>query len=171
MKREMIKLIQDVIKDNSKLYSLENIYELYDQLQYSENLKEMAETLCYWLKLKYNISNINFSLFDLDTEESTLLLKTGKDFHPDDQFAFYFIINTHTYMNAIVSFCSDDEETFKLLEKNQPIIDAAFFQISPLLQNGIIKKHHIEASSLDSVTNVYNRKHFINHLKKNYFTF
>jgi len=166
MKKEMLNLIHQVIDDNSKLESLEKIYELYDQLQYSEHILEMAESLYKWLQEKYRVNNIQFSLFDLDTNESINLLKCGEEFFLDDEFAFYFIINTHTQINAVVSFCACDKAHYKLINENYNYIEAAFFQISPILQNGIIKKHHIEASSFDSVTNVYNRKYLINHLGK-----
>ena len=166
MKKEMINLIHQVIDDNTKLESLEKIYELYDQLQYSENVLEMAESLYRWLQEKYRVNNINFSLFDLDTNESKNLLKDGDEFFLDDEFAFYFIINTHTQINAVVSFAASDKEHYKFIQADYNYIEAAFFQISPILQNGIIRKHHIEASSVDSVTNVYNRKYLINHLGK-----
>jgi len=166
MKKEMMNLINKVIKDNSKLESLEKIYELYDQLQYSEHILEMADSLYLWLQQKYHVNNIHFSLFDLDTDESISLLKQGEEFFLDDKMAFYFIINTHTQINAVVSFSASDQEHYEFISKDYSYIEAAFFQISPILQNGIIKKHHIEASSVDSVTNVYNRKYLINHLGK-----
>ena len=81
-------------------------------------------------------------------------------------FHFYFIINTHTNLNAIISFCVDTQEQFDEVTNDNNFIDAAFFQISPILQNGIMKKHHIEASSIDSVTNVHNRKYLIEHIHK-----
>ena len=166
MKKEMINLIHQVIEDNSKLASLDKIYELYDQLQYSEHILEMAQSLYVWLEQKYHVNNIHFSLFDLDSNESTSLLKKGEEFFLDDEFAFYFIINTHTHINAVISFSASDKEHYEFIQSDYNYIEAAFFQISPILQNGIIKKHHIEASSVDSVTNVYNRKYLINHLEK-----
>jgi len=166
MKTKMLNLIKLAIKDNSKLEKLEDIYSLYDQLQYSENLNEMAETLLDWLEVKYNIKNISFSLFDLKDETTTSILKKGDEFYLDSEFAFYFIINTHTDLNAVVSFISTDEVEHKKLSNDRDFIDTAFFQISPILQNGIMKKHHIEASSIDSVTNVHNRKYLIEHIHK-----
>ena len=166
MKTKMINLIKLAIEDKSKLNKLENIYALYDQLQYSEDLNEMAEDLVDWLFLKYQVVNINFSLFDLEYETTTSILKRGDEFYLDGDFSFYFIINTHTNLNAIVSFCVDNQEQFDYVTHDKDFIDAAFFQISPVLQNGIMKKHHIEASSIDSVTNVHNRKYLISHINK-----
>lgn len=166
MKTKMLNLINLAIEDNSKIKKLENIYALYEQLQYSEDLNEMAESLVDWLYLKYQVVNVSFSLFDLEDETTTSILKKGDDFYLDGEFSFYFIINTHTNVNAIVSFAVDTLEQYDYIRHDQNFIDAAFFQISPILQNGIIKKHHIESSSIDSVTNVYNRKYLIEHINK-----
>jgi len=166
MKSEMLNLIQLAIEDKEKLKSLEYIYSLYDQLQYSENINEMATILCDWLNEKYKVNNVKFSLFDLNTNLSTDIVKKGDEFYLDGEYSFYFIINTHTDMNAIVSFCANDQEHYDEINSDYPFIEAAFFQISPILQNGIMKKHHVEASSIDSVTNVHNRKYLIKHIEK-----
>ncbi|MGB5867365.1 MAG: GGDEF domain-containing protein [Arcobacteraceae bacterium] len=166
MKDKMINLIKLAIEDKNKFLKLENIYTLYDQLQYSENLNEMANSLVEWLHVKYAIVNVNFSLFDMENNKNTTVVKKGKDFYLDGHFSFYFIINTHTEINAVVSFAVEDKEQYTMINEDKNFIDAAFFQISPILQNGIIKKHHIESSSIDSVTNVHNRKYLIEHIHK-----
>jgi diguanylate cyclase (GGDEF)-like protein len=51
-----------------------------------------------------------------------------------------------------------------MLESKYDVIEAAFFQISPIIQSGILKKNFVESSSLDSVTNVYNRNYLIENL-------
>jgi len=166
MKDKMINLIKLATEDSSKLAQLENMYGLYDQLQYSEDLNEMAQNLVDWLCSNYKIENVNLSLFDLENETTTSILKKGKDFFLDGEFSFYFIINTHTNINAVVSFAVETQEQFDVINDNREFIDVSFFQISPILQNGIMKKHHIEASSIDSVTNVHNRKYLIEHIHK-----
>jgi diguanylate cyclase (GGDEF)-like protein len=166
MKNKMISLIQSAVEDNSKIKSLESIYELYDQLQYSSNLNEMAESLYEWLDSKYGIDNIDFSLFDMEKNESKTILKKGGEFFLDGEYSFYFVINTHTDLNAVVSFAASNLSEYEAINKDYEFIEVAFFQISPILQNGIIKKHHIEASSIDSVTNVHNRKYLIKHIHK-----
>ena len=166
MKNEMLNLIRLAIEDKTKLTSLENIYDLYDQLQYSENLNEMASSLYDWLNKKYKVNNMSFSLFDMEKDLTTGILKQGGEFFLDDKYSFYFIINTHTELNAVVSFASSNQEHYDMVNSDYSYIEAAFFQISPILQNGIMKKHHIEASSIDSVTNVHNRKYLIKHINK-----
>ena len=166
MKDKMINLIKLATKDSSKFAQLENMYGLYDQLQYSEDLNEMAENLVDWLCFNYKVENVNLSLFNLENETTTSILKKGKDFFLDGKFSFYFIINTHTEINAVVSFAVETQEEYDAINDNRDFIDVSFFQISPILQNGIMKKHRIEASSIDSVTNVHNRKYLIEHIHK-----
>jgi len=166
MKKEMLALIKQAIADQSKIKSLENIYDLYDQLQYSENLNEMADDLFRWLSFKYNVHNLTFSLFDMEKNLSTAILQKGEEFFLDDQYSFYFIVNTHTETNAVIAFNANSEKDYEVIYSDYVFIEAAFFQISPILQNGIMKKHHVEASSIDSVTNVHNRKYLIEHINK-----
>ncbi|MEA2017694.1 MAG: GGDEF domain-containing protein [Campylobacterota bacterium] len=166
MKNTMLNLIKLAMEDKTKFKSLENIYSLYDQLQYSENLNEMASSLYDWLYEKYEVNNMSFSLFDMEKNLTTEILKKGGEFFLDGEYSFYFIINTHTELNAVVSFAASNQEHYDIVNNDYSYIEAAFFQISPILQNGIMKKHHIEASSIDSVTNVHNRKYLIKHINK-----
>ncbi len=166
MNNPMINLIKVSYNNEDKFKSLENVFALYDQLQYSENLNEMADNLYDWLEDKYQVTNINFYLFDMEHNTNINILQKGDEFALDSEFAFYFIINTHTDVNAIVSFSASSKEQYKQINDDYSFIEAAFFQISPILQNGIVKKHHIEASSIDSVTNVYNRKYLIEKIHK-----
>jgi len=166
MKNQIMELIKEACKDKSKYKSLENIYSLYAQLQYCENLNEMATNLFNWLNVNYEINNLNFSLFDMEKNLTTTIFKTGGEFFLDGELSFYFIINTHTEVNAVLSFTANSKEHYHDINTHYDYIEAAFFQISPILQNGIVKKHHIEASSIDSVTHVYNRKYLIEHIHK-----
>ncbi len=166
MKEKMIDLIKLACVDKAKLRALENIYLLYDQLQYCENLNEMAGSLYSWLNERYEVTNLNFSLFDMEHEVTTEILKEGEEFFLDGELSFYFIVNTHTEVNAVLSFAASTKEHYDRINNENDFLEAAFFQISPMLQNGIMKKHHIEASSIDSVTNVHNRKYMINYIHK-----
>ena len=166
MKNNMIELIKEACNNKDKFIELENIYILYERLQYCADLDTMTSALYEWLNEKYQVDNLNFSLFDLDTNISTAVFKKGDEFFLDGELAFYFIINTHTELNAVLSFNAKDKEHYDKIHDNYYYIKAAFFQISPIIQNGIMKKHHVEASSIDSVTHVYNRKYLIEHINK-----
>jgi len=126
----------------------------------------MADMLFNWLNKKHNIDNMNFSLFNTEQNTSSTILKKGTDFFLDGELSFYFIINTHTEINAVISFNAITKEQYDLIDKNREFIDVAFFQISPILQNGIMKDHYVEASSIDSVTHVYNRQYLVEHIHK-----
>ena len=162
----MIKLIKIAYNDEKRFKALENVYALYDQLQYSSSLNEMADSLYDWLGNKYKVTNLNFYLFDMEHNTNTTILKKGEEFTLDNGLAFYFIINTHTDINAIVSFSASSQEHYDEINEDYSFIEAAFFQISPILQSGILKKHQIEASSIDSVTSVYNRKYLLERINK-----
>lgn len=162
----MITLINKAVKDKKVMVKLENIFTLCEQLHYDENIKQMAESLINWLYSQYKIHSVNFSLFNLKNDTPTEILKKGDLFYLDEKFSFYFIINTHTSLNAIVSFNVDTQEKFDYINNDKDFIDAAFFQISPILQNGIMKQLHIDSDSIDSVTNVYNRHYLIEHIQK-----
>ena len=166
MKKEMIELIKSTYNDENKFKALENIYFLYDQLQFSENINEMADSLFDWLNERYNVTNLHFYLFDMEHDKSETILQKGEIVSLEADTSFYFIINTHTEVNAIVSFSATNMEHYEIINKDRSFIEAAFFQISPILQNGIIKKHHIESSSIDSVTNVHNRKYLVERIHK-----
>ncbi|MEA3513073.1 MAG: GGDEF domain-containing protein [Campylobacterota bacterium] len=166
MKDKMLALIKSAVEDKKNLIYLENIYHLYEQLQYSEDIKEMSQNLYEWLDNSYGIKNLKISLFDIDNNLKVVILKKGEDFHLDDKYSFYFIINTHTTINAIVSFAASNQKQYEKIDNSKDFIEAAFFQISPIFQSAITKKLHIESASIDSVTNVYNRKYLIEHIHK-----
>lgn len=166
MKNNILELIKDSANNKKSYEALEKIYKLYDQLQYSSNLKQMAEDIYVWLHTNYNIDNVTFSLFDIERNNKENIFVEGDDFYLDDEHSFFFIINTHTNLNAIVSFSATSKVHYQILSDQYNVIEAALFQISPILQNGIIKKNFIESLSLDSVTKVYNRHYLIENLNK-----
>jgi len=165
MKNNMIELIKKSSKEND-FNDLNNIYTLYEQLQYATSIKEMAEDIFKWLQNIYTVDNLNFSLFDIEKNSKEVIFVKGEEFFLDDNLSFFFIINTHTSLNAVVSFNATSKTHFEIIQEKYTVIQSSFFQISPIIQSGILKKNFIESSSIDSVTNVYNRKYFIEHLNK-----
>ena len=164
MKNKILELIKSSATKEEDYESLESIFHLHEQLQYATNIKQMAEDIYTWLNKEFNIDNLTFSLFDINKNHREKILVKGEDFYLDDDLSYFFIINTHTSLNATVSFCATSKVHFKILETKYDTIEAAFFQVSPIIQNGILKKNFIESSSLDSVTNVYNRNYLIENL-------
>ncbi len=166
MKNKIMELIKKSANDKRAYEALERIYILYDQLQYSSNIKQMAEDIYLWLNRYFNIDNVNFSLFDMEKNNKESIFIQGEEFYLDGDLSFFFIVNTHTNINAIISFSASSKSHYEIVSSQYDIIESSFFQISPILQNGIIKKNFVESSSLDSVTKVYNRKYLIENLNK-----
>jgi diguanylate cyclase (GGDEF)-like protein len=166
LKNSILNLIKSSCNHEKDFTSLEKIYELYEQLQYSSNLKQMAEDIYQWLNRNYNVDNVTFSLFDMKNNRKENIYVKGEEFYLDDDKSFFFIINTHTSQNAIVSFSSTSKTHFTVLEAEYNAIESAFFQISPIIQSGILKKNYVQSNSIDSVTNVYNRQYLTEHVNK-----
>ncbi|WP_419766704.1 GGDEF domain-containing protein [Arcobacter sp.] len=166
LKNSILNLIKSSCNHEKDFTSLEKIYELYEQLQYSSNLKQMAEDIYLWLNRNYNVDNVTFSLFDMKNNRKENIYVKGEEFYLDDDKSFFFIINTHTSQNAIVSFSSTSKTHFTVLEAEYNAIESAFFQISPIIQSGILKKNYVQSNSIDSVTNVYNRQYLTEHVNK-----
>lgn len=166
MKNNILELIKLSSNNEDSFKALENIYKLYDQLQYSSNIKQMGHDIYTWLNTNFKIDNVTFSLFDIERNSRENIYIEGEEFYLDDGLSFFFIINTHTNLNAIVSFSATSKVHYELISEQYNIIESAFFQISPIIQNGIIKKNFIESLSLDSVTKVYNRHYLIENLNK-----
>ncbi|MFY9075882.1 GGDEF domain-containing protein [Malaciobacter mytili] len=166
MRKNILNLIRSSATNEEDYKALEDIFTLYDQLQYASDIKQMAGDIYNWLHNTYKINNVNISLFDLEKNIKEDILVKGNSFYLDDNLSFFFVINTHTNLNALVSFCASTKEHFDEINNKYTIIESAFFQISPIIQNGIIKKNYIESQSLDSVTNVYNRHYLIQTLNK-----
>jgi len=166
LKNKILELIKSSANNENDLKSLDSIYSLYEQLQYSMDIKQMAEDIYSWLNSHFNIDNVTFALFDINKNSREEILVKGEEFYLDDDLSFFFIINTHTNLNAIVSFSATSNVHYQILQEKYSVIETAFFQISPIVQSGIIKKNFIESSSLDSVTKVYNRNYLIENLTK-----
>lgn len=166
MKKNILELIKESATSEKAFKDLENIYALSEQLQYASNIEQMAEDIYSWLLENFNVDNINFSLFDIDKNTKELIFTKGEEFYLDDEMASYFIINTHTNLNAIISFNTNSKVHYKILQRDNNIIQSAFFQISAIIQNGILKRNFVKSQSIDSVTNVYNRQYLTTHVKK-----
>jgi two-component system, cell cycle response regulator len=164
MKNKMIELIKSSATNKDDFKSLVTIFNLHDQLQYATNIKQAAEDIYTWINKEFKVDNLNFSLFDINKNYKEEILVKGEEFFLDDNLSHFFIINTHTSLNATVSFCVTSKVHFKIIEEKYNTIEAAFLQISPMIQSCILKKNFIESSSLDSVTNVYNRNYLIENL-------
>lgn len=164
MRNSIIELIKQSASDKVAFETLESIFKLYEQLQYSSDLNQLAGDIFLWLEEEFAIKNMVFSLFDINKNNKTDILAKGDKFYLDDDLSQFFIINTHTNLNATISFCASSEEHSLFLENKYNSIEATFFIISTIVQNAILKKNFIDSASLDSVTNVFSSHYFIENL-------
>ena len=162
----ILELIKQSATDENAFKSLESIFNFYEQLQYATNIKQVAEDIFIWLNKDFDVNNLIFSLFDINKSIKEDIFIKGKEFYLDDDLSHFFIVNTHTNLNATVSFCGTSQEHSKFLEEKYQTIEAAFSQVSPIIQNNILKKNFIDSLSLDSVTNVYTRDYLIKMLSE-----
>ncbi|MDK2083847.1 GGDEF domain-containing protein [Aliarcobacter butzleri] len=162
----ILELIKQSATDENAFKSLESIFNFYEQLQYATNIKQVAEDIFIWLNKDFDVNNLIFSLFDINKSIKEDILIKGKEFYLDDDLSHFFIVNTHTNLNATVSFCATSQEHSKFLEEKYQTIEAAFSQVSPIIQNNILKKNFIDSLSLDSITNVYTRDYLIKMLSE-----
>lgn len=165
MKYNMMELIKDSATNKHSFEALESIYNLQEQLQYATNIKQVAEDIFAWLNKEFKITNMIFNLFDINKNTKIQILSKGEEFFLDDELSHFFIINTHISLNATISFSASSKLHFKMIEDQYNTIQAAFFQISFIVQSAILKKNFIDSASLDSVTNVYNRAYLIKNLE------
>lgn len=166
MKNTIINLINSSHDNEHDKKSLESIFILYEQLQYSTDLEQMSEDIYAWLNKSFHVDNVTISLFDIQTQQKENIYIKGEEFYLDDSKALFFIINTHTDQNAIVSFNATSKTHYEILQTNYSTIESAFFLISPIVQSRILKKNFIQTQSIDSVTNVYNRQYLTKHVNK-----
>ena len=166
MKNKILELIKLSATEQDAYKSLVSIFNLHEQLQYAMNIKQVAEDIYTWINKEFSVDNMVFSLFDISNYSKEDILVKGEEFFLDGDLSHFFIISTHTNLNATVSFSATSKVHFKVLEAKYDTIESAFFQISPIVQNAILKKNYIDSSSLDSVTNVYNRNYLIENLTK-----
>lgn len=161
--------ILNLIKQSSKSQefdSLENIFNLYEQLQFSKNIKQVSQEIYNWLENHFAVNNVTISLFDTKSNTKENIFVEGEEFYLDDSLSLFFIINTHTNHNAIVSFNANTQEHYDVINAHYEEIEAAFFLISPVIESRVLRKNFIESQSIDSVTNVYNRQYLTKHVNK-----
>lgn len=164
MKNDILNLIKQSATDENSFKIIENIFGLYEQLQYATNIKQVAEDIFSWLHTEFDVDNLVFSLFDINKNTKEDILKKGKKFYLDDDLSHYFIVTTYTSLNATVSFCATSQEHSKIIEEKYKTIEATFCLISPIIQSSIFRKNYIDSLSLDLVMNVYSKSYLINKL-------
>ena len=84
MRNSIIELIKQSASDKVAFETLDSIFKLYEQLQYSSNLNQLASDIFLWLEEEFAIKNMVFSLFDINKNNKTDILAKGDKFYLDD---------------------------------------------------------------------------------------
>jgi len=164
MSSKFLHIVKDVLNKKVDIKILERICNLQEKLQYCYDLSEMIDIIYTWLHTHYEIQDFICSLDNLKKNIKDVIVKKGKDFSIDDKFTFYFIVDTKTELNAMISFRAISQENFQHISENYRYIETLFLQVSPILQSGILKKIHLESTSLDTLTHLHNRKYLLKYI-------
>ena len=146
MSSQLITIIKNILDNKTDIKPLEKICDLCEKLRLSYTLSEMGHNIFQWLHQNYSIKDFTFILHNSLTNHQEIIIKKGKEFYLDDMFTHYFIIDTKTEFNAIISFKAIDQKYFEKVTQDHQYLHTLFLQISPVLQSGILKKIHLENS-------------------------
>lgn len=161
----MINYIHGSHEDSNKKEKLEQILELFSNLKYCNNINEMAFVVCNWLKKLLQVKNIYFNLYNMEQDKSSILVQKGNEFSLEDPNSFYFILDTNTELKALVAFQSSDIDIVNYINQNKEMLEFLSLFISPIIENGVMKKLYVDSNSIDSVTNVYTREYLLKHIE------
>lgn len=164
MNNNVNSFIDSIVSDSNKSDDLKKVIELFSNLKFCHNIDEMAYVICNWIKKIFEVKNIYFNLYNIQKDANCILVNKGQGFTLDEENSFYFIIDTNTDFNGLVAFQTDDKEIALNIHKNKSLIDTLSLLISPMVENAIMKKIHIDTVSIDSVTNVYTREFLLKHI-------
>lgn len=166
MQNKLIDLVKETLLYSEKITILENICELCENFRFHSSLDDMIQSLYDWFYKHYNITNMMFATHELEKDINCIIFQKGEQFSLDDPLSFYFIINTNTEVNAVVTICADNEKHYNEIYENNKYLDTLFFQITPVIENAILRKLYLEQASIDSVTNVYNKEYLLEYIHK-----
>ena len=91
MKNKILELIKLSATNEDAYKSLVTIFNLYEQLQYATNIKQLAEDIFTWLNKEFNIDNMIFSLFDINKNTKEEILIKGQEFFLDDDLSHFLL--------------------------------------------------------------------------------
>jgi len=157
-------LIENVASNKEEREDFKKVIELFTNLRFCYSLDEMAHVICNWIKKKFQVKNIYFNLYNISKDSNSILVSKGKHFTLDEENSFFFIIDSKIDFNAVVAFQSDDTQIATDIRNKQNLLETISWLISPMVENTIMKKLYVDSASIDSVTNVYTREYFLEHL-------
>ncbi|MCK9161276.1 MAG: GGDEF domain-containing protein [Arcobacteraceae bacterium] len=169
MKRDLLQLINDSPASQDIQKNLDDIFSLYENIQYSHSIDSLMEIIYKWFYTKYNIKNFKVTFYNLEIDFNQIIYQKGEDFYLDNDFCKNFIVEIHYYKNLIIAINADNKEDFDIIEKDSAILSAIFFLVNPIIKDFIIQKELLQNSLKDHITGFYNRKYLDEILRNNNF--
>ncbi|QOG11566.1 GGDEF domain-containing protein [Arcobacter sp. FWKO B] len=159
MKHDLLQLIKNSSSDNYSSQCIENIFSLYENVQYSHGIDSLIEIIYKWFNKNYNIKDFKSTFYNLEIDYNQVLFQKGNDFYLDNLTCKTFIIEVHYYKNLVIAINADNENDFAKIENDSIILSSMFFLLNPIIKDFIIQKELLQNSLKDHITGFYNRKY------------
>ncbi|MCK9337849.1 MAG: GGDEF domain-containing protein [Arcobacteraceae bacterium] len=159
MKNDILKLIKDSSSDTYAQQNIDDIFSLYENIQYSHSIDSLIDIIYKWFHSKYNIKDFKVTFYNLEIDYNQVIFQKGEDFYLDSPICKTFIIEIHYYKNLVIAINAENEIDFQKLEEDNHILSSIFFLLNPIIKDFIIQKELLQNSFKDHITGFYNRKY------------
>lgn len=164
MKSDLLHLIKKSANSTSAIKALEQIYDLYEQIQYYKDQTNILKEFASWINQNLAVEKLKINLYNAELDRNTVLFKTDEIDINDDMTKMYIVEIDHK-QNVLILFKANDEDHFAFLESQEEIIQAMFFVVSPLIKDSIVAEQLHELAMKDQITGYYNRKYLDKYIK------
>lgn len=165
MKSNLLGLIKKSANSTSSTKALEQIYDLYEQIQYYKDQEQIFKEFYSWLNTNFAIEKIKINLYNAEIDYNKTIFETKDSFDINDEMVKMYIVEIDHRQNILVLFQANDEEHFSYLESQEEIFQAMFFVVSPLIKDSILLKQLHDLAMKDNITGYYNRKYLDKYIK------
>lgn len=165
MKNDLLELIKESAHSTGAQKSVEQIYDLYEQIQYYKNQDQILKEFASWLSINFAIENLKINLYNAELDHNKTIFQSGNIFDINDPMVKMFIIEIDHRQNALVLIQASDEEHFVFLDSMDKTFQAMFFVVSPLIKDSIIVQQLHDLAMKDNITGYYNRKYLDKYIR------
>ena len=165
MKNDLLQLIKKSATSTSATKAVEQIYELYEQIQYYKDQDNILKEFATWMNENYAVENLKINLFNAEIDHNRTIFHTGEDFNINDERVKTYVVEIDHKQNALVLMQANDEDHFAYLESIEETLQAMFFVNSPLIKDSILLEQLYDLTMKDNITGYYNRKYLDKYIK------
>lgn len=165
MKTDLLSLIKKSATSTSAISALEQIYDLYEQIQYYKEQAQILKEFASWINTNFAVEKLKINLYNAEVDHSKTIFESGESFDINDEMVKMYIIEIDHRQNILVLFQASDEDHFEYLQSQEETFQAMFFVISPLIKDSILLKQLHELAMKDNITGYYNRKYLDKYIK------